>query len=585
MILDNKTVICFHTIVRQDIFVVYTFNTENNHFCCHYIGNGHNDIKAITYIFTSEESHSKYLFVGYGCQDFDAPAVDYAVMHMDNSCGIYSYMKYSFDKDEKRDLFLNFYHIDLKKILFTEKQQPSYRQMIYALGLNTVSDYADIEELKSNRDINMVYEVLKMCYEKLEMRFSLYYQKKINALLVDDTLLGIRYLTKKYLEISDESYSHFTSGRTQPQSFIVKDLVKCDISLKNSVLSDFLNKAKETIVNPEKTGKDAWNDTLIVNGIKLSVGQGGVRTINSPKSYYGNIVHYDVTSMFPTIMCNYNLFPRHMSDSFKELYKSIRKERIMAKFVENTKKADFLKNTLNAAIGLMNSDWSYMYDPAMNTAIRIQAMLTTLQLLDIILEKAEIIQVNVDGIFCLTKDDSVSIDVSRFSRNNGLNIKYNVFNEMHQYSVNDYIAVRKDANKKVVVRKGMFNYEQISKTITPSIVYEAIESNLVDNVPIKETIDNCKDVKKFLMSINIGNAFIVKHGNDVVPNAVRFAYTHSAQSYRLVRIKDGKESIIDKEGCTVVYDTSELDIKTINKFPYYGMANKIAMSFKQLKLF
>ena len=85
--------------------------------------------------------------------------------------------------------------------------------------------------------------------------------------------------------------------------------------------------------------------------------------------------------MFPTIMCNYSLFPRHLSQEFRNLYKSIRDERIKAKNEGNKERASFLKNILNSSIGLMNSDWSYMYDPVMNTCIRIQSMFITLGLI------------------------------------------------------------------------------------------------------------------------------------------------------------------------------------------------------------
>lgn len=589
MIIDNKIIVVFKCVCKGNVTLVYTMNTDSMKKCVHYISEGHNDTDSIRYIFDSKESHKKILFCGYGNYDYDTEIINFIIsMKPTNPSDIYSHMVFYKPEENKDALFKFFYSIDLKRIWFAEKLRPNFLQAAYALN-KTVTYSNDISELIKSDDIDVVNEILNLCKDKIELRFKLFKEKKINALSVDDTLLGIRCLTKSYLDKTKETFSSFTQGRTQPTSFVVERFIS-PIKAENKKIKEFIDKAMKMSINPENTGKDAWQEDLIIPNLKLSVGQGGVRSINSPEHFKGKIFKFDFTSMFPTVMCNYNLFPRHLSQDFRNLYKTIRDERIKAKNERNRERASFLKNILNSSIGLMNSDWSYMYDPVMNTCIRIQSMFITLGLIDRLLEledAIQIIQVNVDGVFVLAKKDTdawlnlIALKMENYAHDNNMPYEIEHFNELWQYSVNDYLGTTADGE---VVERGLFSND-ISKSITPQVVRFAILNNLIADIPVKVYIDECKDGKMFLLSTNIGGGYSVLHGESPVPNSVRFVYTYSKDSRILVRQKDGKQSLVDKYGCTVIYYVNKIDISKIDKRPYYLAANKIVMAFNQLKLF
>lgn len=589
MTIDNKIVVVFKCVCKGNITLVYTMNTDSMKKCVHYISEGHNDTNAIRYIFDSKESHKKILFCGYGNYDYDTEIINFIIsMKLTNPSDIYSHMVFYNPEENKDTLFKFFYSIDLKRIWFAEKLRPNFLQAAYALN-KTVTYSDDISELIKSNDIDVVNEILNICKDKIELRFKLFKEKKINALSVDDTLLGIRCLTKTYLDKTEETFSSFIQGRTQPTSFVVEQFIR-PIKAKNKKIKEFIDKAMKMSINPENTGKNAWQEDLIIPNLKLSVGQGGVRSINSPEHFRGTIFKFDFTSMFPTVMCNYSLFPRHLSQDFRNLYKSIRDERIKAKNERNKDRASFLKNILNSSIGLMNSDWNYMYDPVMNTCIRIQSMFITLGLIDRLLEledAVQIIQVNVDGVFVLAKKDTnswltlIALTMKTYAYELDMPYEIDYFNELWQYSVNDYVGTTYSGE---VVEKGLFAND-ISKSITPQVVRIAILSNLIAGVPIKSYIDECKDGKMFLSSTNVGGGYCVLHGKETVPNSVRFVYANTKESYILVRQKDDKQSLVDKYGCIVIYDVDKININKIDKRPYYLAANKIVMAFNQLKLF
>lgn len=594
MKINDKIIICFRVLVFSNLTLVYTKNTETNKICYHYVTNNHNDKDIIAYIFGSNKS-KKYLFIGYGCQGFDNKIITYIFnnRYREITCSDIYYFSKELEKDESKSIFFS---IDLKNIFLSEKLRLSFSQMAYQLNMS-LNPYQDseavLEDLINENEINIIEKVLELCKNKIDIRFNLFDKYRIYAFNVDDTLLGIRYITNRYLEKTKENFDKFISGRTQIQLFKIKEFVKCSELPQILVLRQFIEKANELIINPQDSGKKAWNEELFLENIKLSVGSGGVRSINTPKSYICKnnevIIKYDFTSMFPTTMCNLSLFPRHLSQDFRNLYRNIKDKRIKAKIEGNKEKSDFLKIVLNSAIGLMNSDWSYMYDPAMFSSIRIQAMYTTLILLDkLILLCKEIIQVNIDGIILLANLEqkrNLDIIIDDFQKKYNMIIETETFTKMFQYSVNDYLAVKDNGEE---ISKGLFSYSEYAKSLRPKVVVDCIKQNLLHNVPIKDFINKAKDnPKDFLLSTNVSNQFIIKYGDRVLRNSVRYYYSISGNSYYLTRVKDGKISKVDNLSGVTIVDNIDYDINAnnINLNIYYGLANKIIIQFKQLSLF
>lgn len=581
MIIADKIVVVYRVEVYKNATIVYLYNTEKDKLYNYVIDKDRNDSGKIKEIF---KDRPNILFVGYQNHEFDNHIINYIISFGDTTMTDI----YFFSKEIPEDSIANkyFQSIDLCSILYSEKNRINIYQLEYNMGKDSSPLKDEFDYNTDNPEIKSIYSVLCENISKIELRFDLYRKYKVNAINVDDILLGIRYITKMYLNKTKEEYQKFISGRTQPSLFKPKQFVKPSNSIKNSVLRDFLSKALELTINPQNSGKKAWNKSIITNCLKLSVGQGGVRTINNPESFICNtdkekIIYYDISSMFPTVMCNYSLFPRHLSQDFRSLYKSIRDERIRAKMEGDRDKSALLKIVLNSAIGLMNADWNYMYDPVMFCCIRIQSMFIIIELIDLLLSNnIKIIQVNVDGIFIYTKDEKLSDKiVSNFFKDKDMVFEKKTFNKMFQLDVNNYIA----SGDNILVEKGLFSIEN-SKTLKPRIVTEAIGANLLYSTSVKEYIDKYIDIDNAALSTNIGKDFLVKHGNTICRNNVRYVYSTGKDSYKLVRYKDGKESIVDNLSGVTIVDNINKPV-TINKQPYYAMANKVVLQFKQKTLF
>lgn len=595
MIIDDKTVFVYRSDIHPNIFSVALQNTEDGGMYFYCISDTINNADSIAYIFGSSQSNKSAVLCGYGNFEYDDIALRYIIEHHREKIrafDIYTAVKeYLESKEHDNNTQKPFFSLDLKKILFPEKQRLSFEQVAFSLGLSIKDYYPMYEPLpdfnikykqRLKYETDVIVKVLDMCQSKIQIRFGMYKKFKINALDVDDTLMGIRYFTRQYLDKTGEKFESFTSKRTPPQRLMVKKY--CHIC--NKIQGPLMDFALD-IMNQSLLPYDVYNKTIVYNNIVLSAGSGGVRTIDAPKSIkcWGRgeiIVYLDFSSMFPTTMVNNNLFPRHLNDNFRELYNDVLKKRLIAKYEGHLAEADFYKGVLNAAIGLMNAEWSYMYDPAMFMAIRIQAMLYTLGFLERVNEIAnKIIQVNVDGIFVRTNEcmiEKLNEIILDYQELHKLHIHKEKYDFIFQHTTNDYIAYNTDG----FVGKGLFSNELLQRTLKPKAVIEAVRQYLIHGIPVERTIDRYPDPKGFLLSINVGNNFNITHGKCNYGNSVRYFYSKNNMSPFLMR----GNTIIDSVGGVEI--ANYIDVAKINglvdRKKYYSIARKIIFDNTQQTL-
>lgn len=604
MKIDNKTLILFRVRVFHNICSIATFNTETKTTNCYVLRQNEDNTDAINkirYAFSSVESQNSVFYVGWRCHKYDCQLINYIISHFDNvmPSDIY-YHRSKLDEDNQYEHNTYFYSIDLCKTLFAEKQRCTLRQMIFSLGLN-VSEY-DLPDIRENlEDINQnienialceirsFYQIYRLHEDKLSYRRKLWKEYKMYAFSDDDSLIGLKLMTTRYLQLSKKRYQDIQSVKSTASLVKVDDITRhYEYTFTNAKIREFWDRFKKMTLNPLDGDKKAFKEAIPVDiNLILNATTGGVRTINSPKIYNGNIWKIDFSSMYPTVMCEYDLFPRHLANDFKKVYDSLRTDRIKAKEAKRNEKASALKLVLNSTIGMMKSEWSWLYDPNMNLAIRLTAMKITLSLVDYLYQYCEIIQVNTDGLFIKSQINLGDIDrkIYEFRERNNLisfRIDFDLYTKMFQYSVNDYIAVKVDDT---IITKGIFSEQTEGKTLRPEIVRTAIINKLVGNLSVKNTINSCQDISLFCMSTNIENGWSVLYGNKKVHNNVRYYYTRHPHAHYLMKEKDGISKKVDtRSGVKICNDGSD-DGYGVYKIPYYGMANEIVNQFYNVELF
>ena len=168
---------------------------------------------------------------------------------------------------------------------------------------------------------------------------------------------------------------------------------------------------------------------------------------------------------------------------------------------------------------------------------------------------------------------------------------------MYQYAINDYIAIKEGYSQskdpKLIKTKGMFITEvKLGKGLTPKIIPEAIVKYFADGISVKDTIYNCTDIKKFLMSEKTGKQWHVEYLNKEQQRTNRFyASTDGAYLWKW-KLEDGTkryQNMLVDSGVTILnkLDNKPITERKINYRYYLKEALKIVEELqpRQLSLF
>lgn len=214
--------------------------------------------------------------------------------------------------------------------------------------------------------------------------------------------------------------------------------------------------------------------------------------------------------------------------------------------------------------------------------------------------QCRIVQANTDGLFVIVKKNKlqeyqqICKDWEQLTK---LTLEEDRFEAMYQYAINDYIAIKEGYSQskdpKLIKTKGIFITEvKLGKGLTPKIVPEAIIKYFADGIPVKDTIYNCKDIKKFLMSEKTGKQWHVEYMNKEQQRTNRF-YASTNGGY-LWKWKDNEgvkayQNMLTASGVTILnkFDNKPIEERKINYRYYLREALKIIEELqpRQLNLF
>lgn len=403
-------------------------------------------------------------------------------------------------------------------------------------------------------NIHDVNETHKFYLETLDMiRFREELTKKYdkNFLNHNDTKIGKDYFIMELEKHGISCYSYGDDGRKPVQTkrpvIRIRDVVFPYIKFErpefNAVL-DWLNRQKiketkgvftqiddlqdlEKYTNPKKVKGKIKNLNCIIDGFQFDFGTGGIHgsidpTIVEECDNYA-IIDYDVTSLYPSIAIVNNIYPRHLTAKFCDIYGTMKKDRMS--YAKGTPENAMLKLALNGVYGDSNNKYSPFYDPQYTMAITINGQLMLCMLAEAYMRipDLEIIQINTDGI--TIKVPRINVDmVERANREweelTKLDLERVDYKRMFIRDVNNYIGEYTDGKLK---RKGAYEYEIAwHQNHSSLVVQKAVEANLVRNVPVREFIENHDDVFDFMLRAKIPRSSRLMWGDEQVQNVTRY---------------------------------------------------------------
>lgn len=329
-----------------------------------------------------------------------------------------------------------------------------------------------------------------------------------------------------------------------------------------------------------------YNKSLVteVAGIPHVFAWGGLHAAIPNYVAEGMIVHCDVASLYPSIMIEYGFQSRNIKD--KNKYAEIRTKRMQLKKEKNPMQAP-LKIVLNSTYGAMKDEQNALYDPLQANNVCVAGQLLILDLIEKLEGHCTLAQSNTDGLFLVVENDSQLEECKRIAaeweKRTRLTLEWGVSKKLVQKDVNNYIVIDEDG---LYESKGAYIKKLSDTDYDLPIVNKALVEHFIRGTPVRQTIEQCNDLREFQKIIKITRLYkYALHGDKRLKEKVlRVFASKNPNAPGLVKVKS--EERIEKvantpDHCFIFNDyckgipcPDELD-----KEYYVGMAEKRLADF------
>jgi len=386
-------------------------------------------------------------------------------------------------------------------------------------------------------DVNITEQLYEKLKDKIKVRYDITEYYKIDVMSEPDSGMANRLMEKLYTDASGIPISQLKKLRTERKIIHYENIIFDNITFKTDILKNMLSelKTKKFYKNQPFFKKD-----IVFNGVKYQLGIGGLHSDDRPGIFKADnntkIIDCDITSFYPNILINYNLFPAHLGETFLMLYKRLVHQRVEAKEKGDTSRADVLKICVNSVFGKTLFEHHWLYDPLVGLRTTINGQLFLLSLIErLVLAGFEVTSANTDGIITIVPKDKEDLykDVCKeWSKDTSFNLEYTEYEAYIRTSVNDYIAVKSVSEGKTK-EKGIFLQKDrlsLMQGIDKPIIANSLYNYFIHGKQIEDTIYSSTNIYDFCIAKKSDKKFINefhylkdgKHIIDKLQKSVRF---------------------------------------------------------------
>lgn len=645
MIIRDKIVYVYDIEVFPNVFHCTVKNTETGELHKFEISCRRNQLDELVEFFhtvntkytfgdlytTDIKLDTNILFCGYNNLHYDNAIINYII-----DC--YNIMKYKGYRDICRSVFnlskvittsseddnsawrkwkymICFDSFDILTMLYSNKLRVGLKEIQVTMQYKNVQEFvadwqADLPEDQIDsmidyniNDVNSTEELLNRCKKDIDLRIAIEDEYGVRVLSKDGVNIGMKILTQKYLEKTGQTWWDIKDLRSPMSVIPLNNVILPFIKYDSPILTRVLNDMKSQIVSP---GRKGYENKFVFEGLQYSVGVGGIHSVNKPEIIIPKedemLIDIDVASLYPSMLIEYEFYPKHLGPEFLEVYKQIKDERIEAKHNGNKVKNETLKLALNGLSGNLQNEHNFCYSPFAVMQIRINGQLLLLMLAEKLTQLGcRIVQANTDGLFVLLKKDvysKVNNVCREWEQLTRLTLEEERFKAMYQYAINDYFAITEDDKVK---EKGMFiTTVKLGKGLTPKIIPKAVINFFKNGVSVEETIKGCQDIRDFLMSEKTGKQWHVEYNNKEQQRTNRFyASTNGAYLWKWKEKDTNRfdisipcptekqyQNMLTASGVTLLnyLDDKPIEERKINYRYYIMEAYKIIRELKPLQM-
>lgn len=408
----------------------------------------------------------------------------------------------------------------LKWLEFTTRQKSIADLPIHHEDEVTEKQIPDI--LKYNRyDVSVTKEFYKTCEKEIQMRKELfleYGESRITSM--SDSSIGSYIFANILSKELGVPVNKLKKQRTPRKRIDARDLILPYIKFETHTFQSVLDFYMGVTVKQKKGKiilKGVVEHSVNFDGMDYDFGAGGLHGARGNQIFEENeeyeILSIDAKSYYPHLSFLNGIYPEHLGPKFCPVFEGIFKER--AKHPKGSTKNASYKIVLNGSYGNTNSEYSFLYDPAMTLSICINGQLSLCMLAEkVTFVGGKVIMANTDGLEVMVpraKKDLVLKACKEWEEVTKQILEYDSYKKIFLRDCNNYIGVFTDGSVK---RKGQFvTYEDIvasadwHKNPSASIIPKAISEYVVNGVPVEDTVMSENNIHEFLYGAKKTKAF------------------------------------------------------------------------------
>lgn len=434
----------------------------------------------------------------------------------------------------------------------------------------------DLETYPNKEEIE---ELISYCLHDVRMTLKVFIELK-HEYEAQEALINYFNLEERFFNKSKAQLSSSILGAKRP-NFERND--EFDFNIINT-----LELSKYDYV---KKWYEDFNNRDYKKGLKTSVynletdfGWGGLHSAKKQYIKEGFFVNSDVSSFYPSIIINYNLLSRSVSEPKK--YKQIRDTRIELKKNKDPREYP-LKIVLNSVYGASKDRKNYLYDPQVGNAICVNGQLLLLDLIEKVelefKDNAELIQSNTDGvIFRFNSKEDVDKYLKiceEWCERTKMDLDHDMIEKIIQKDVNNYIIIQ--ADKKVKSKGAYVKALSLLDNDLP-IVNKALKEYLINKISIEDTILNCNNLIDFQKCVKITSTYkYALYGQKKINlKVIRVFASSLASDPCIMKVKDdfkSPEKIGNTPDRVFIVNDNIVDMKIpskLDKYWYINLAKK-----------
>lgn len=350
-------------------------------------------------------------------------------------------------------------------------------------------------------DLNNTILLYKTLSVQIDLRtemsktYGIDLRSKSDAQIAEAVLKSeIEKITKKKVERPENTPAYFRYRVPAWVRFqhldLVEDVTSAEFQLDN----------QGRVVVP----KTLADKKICIKGGVYRMGGGGLHSSEKRQIKEADAHHviwdFDVTSYYPSIVLNSELYPPHIGKPFLTVYKSMVDRRVVAKKAGQKTIAESLKININGTFGKLGSKWSVLFAPDLMVQVTVTGQLALLMLIEAFFEidGCEVISANTDGVTVRVRHDAkqdVLDAADTWELITNFTLERADYDALYSRDVNNYIAVKTNGEVKT---KGIYGAGlPLQKNPVAHICSTALINHLTLGASIEQTIRLCRDIREF----------------------------------------------------------------------------------------